>query len=126
MPDRIGREWMTSREIARRLGKALIEDERVPQGLKDKALEHRVVALDVMEDAVKAAFLHYEFKILRLTEFLYMAIREGQFGPLSVPNSVGVDGLPILTPVGEINEMFRQIYDFDFLEGFDEEGNPIG
>lgn len=124
MPDWLGREWMTSAEIARRLGKALMEDERVPQALKDRALEHKDIALQVMADAVDAAYLTHEFKILRLTERVAMAIREGQFGPLAIPNSVH-DGLPILTPVGEINSLFRDIYDFDFLEQFDEEGNLL-
>lgn len=123
--DRIGREWMSSREIARRLGKALLEDERIPQPVKDRLLEHKDVALDVMADAVEASWLHYEFKILRLTEFVAMAIREGQFGPNVVPNTVDVNGERILTPVGEINELFRDIYDPDFLDQFDEEGNPI-
>jgi hypothetical protein len=88
--------------------------------------EQGVARRAAMVEEIEHMFLHYEFKILRLTEFLYEAIRNGAFGPVNVPNTVGVDGLPIRTPVGEIRDAFRDIYDLDMLDGFDEEGNPIG
>lgn len=119
-------KWATRRDLATALGKRLLEDERVPQPLKDRMLEHRQVALDVMEDAIMGFGLSYEFRILRLTEQLKDAIKSGAFGPLVVPNTVDQQGQPIFTPVGEIAMLFKDIYSPEFLELFDEEGNPIG
>ena len=125
MPDQFGREWMTTEEWARRLGKALLEDERMPQQARDYLLQHKAVALQVLQDAMVHAWLGYEFKILRLTEKVKGAIAMGAFGPLVIPNTVDVEGLPIQTPVGEIHQLFRDIYDPDFLDQFDEDGEPL-
>jgi hypothetical protein len=119
-------KWASRRRLAIRLGTALLEDERVPQAMKDKALEHKDVTLDVLADAIEDFGLSYEFKILRLMEKLYWdMIRQGQFGPLFVPNTVDVNGQRILTPVGEIKQLMDDIYTPEFLDQFDEEGEPL-
>lgn len=120
-----GRSWWTSRRIVARLGAAMLEDERVPQELKDYLLAHKQVALDVMEDAFVELNFGMELKILRLTEKLKDAVLGGEFGPITVPNTVDVNGQQILTPVGEIGEIFRDIYLMEFLDLHDEEGNLL-
>ena len=125
MPDVLGREWLTSRQIAVRLGKALLEDERMPAQLRQYLLDHKAVALDVLQDAFVSTEYHNEFKILRLTERVAMAMSQGVFGPLTIPNTVNVDGEKIRTPVGEIAALFRDIYTPEFLDQFDEEGNEV-
>lgn len=125
MPTPDGREWWTARQIAVRLGQALLDDDRIPQDMKDKVLANQAVALDVLEDAFQSIGYHWEHKVLRLTEKLKDSIDNGAFGPLTVPNSVGTDGQKIRTPVGEIALMFRDIYTREFLELFDEEGNML-
>lgn len=102
-----------------------MEDERVPQELKDYLLAHKQVALDVMEDAFVELNFGMELKILRLTEKLKDAVLGGEFGPITVPNTVDVNGQQILTPVGEIGEIFRDIYLMEFLDLHDEEGNLL-
>lgn len=125
MPAPDGREWLTSRQIAARLGKALLEDERIPQELREYLLAHKAVALDVMEDAFVSTGYTQEFKILRLMEMVVMAVNRLEFGPLFIPNTVDVNGDKIPTPVGQLWALFRDIYTLEFLEQFDEEGNPL-
>jgi hypothetical protein len=112
--------------LATELGKALLQDERVPQDMKDKALEHKAVTLDVLADAIEDFGLSYEFKILRLIEKLYWnGIRQGVFGPIYIPNSVDAEGKRIPTPVGQIKLLMDDIFDPEFLAQFDEEGEPL-
>lgn len=117
--------WASSRKLAIRLGQHLINDERMPLQLRQYLLDNRTVALDVLEDAVKDFDLHFEFKILRLTEQLKDAARAGAFGPLWIPNTLDGNGAKIPTPVGEIVLLFNDIYSQEFLDQFDEEGVPL-
>lgn len=125
MPTPDGREWLSSDQIVARLGKAMVEDERMPAQLRAYLLEHKAVALDVLKDAFVSTGYTQEFKIIRLMEKVFDAMKAGAFGPRWIPNSVNQQGEKIPTPVGEVWNLFADIFHTEFLEQFDEEGNPL-
>jgi hypothetical protein len=117
-------KWASRRRLAQAIGQAASADSRVPPAAREHM--EKIGTIDAMEQAIKDFGLSYEFKILRLMEKLYWdMIRQGQFGPLYVPNSVDVNGQRILTPVGEIKQLMDDIYTPEFLDQFDEEGEPL-
>ena len=119
MPAPDGRAWLTSRAIADRITDLLRERFGTIQGLNRGNVQR------VVKEAFEATEYTQEFKVLRLSEQVVMAINAGAFGPLTIPNTVNVDGEKILTPVGEIWSLFRDIYSPEFLDQFDEEGEPL-
>ena len=119
MPAPDGREWMTSNAISDRITDLLRERYGTIRGL-NRGNIHQVV-----KEAFESTDYTQEFKVLRLIEQVVEAINRGAFGPLTIPNSVNVDGEKILTPVGEVWSLFRDIYTVEFLNQFDEEGNPL-
>ncbi len=125
MPAPDGREWIQPSTMATRLGQALIADERLPEQLRMYLIEHRTMALEILRDTFGAAGFKHELTLLRLVEKIKDAIARLAFGPLYIPNTVDVEGLPIPTPVGQIYEALRDCYDWDFLDLFDEDGNLL-
>lgn len=125
MPTPDGREWASRRRIAVRLGTTLVNDERLPVELRQYLLDHRAAALNILEEAIDDFNLSYEFKILRLVEKVKDAIESGVFGPLTIPNTVDENGEKIKTPVGEIGFLLKDCYTPEFLDQFDEDGNPL-
>lgn len=102
MPTPDGRSWLTSDAIATRIVNELINADII-------APEDRVDATAIAATAYRNTGYGLEFKILRLTEKLRMAIENGQF-----------------TDVGSIQVAFNDIYRLEVLDQFDEEGNYIG
>jgi hypothetical protein len=119
MPTPDGREWLSSTVISDRITDWLRENYGTIRGLNRGNL-HRVV-----KEAFDSTNYQNELKINRLTEKVVTAINHAAFGPLTIPNTVDVNGEKILTPVGEIWALFRDIYTPEFLDQFDEEGNLI-
>lgn len=121
MPTPDGREWLTSDKIA----------DFVMEGMDRNLPPQAMAGQDraAMKAAVVAGFqgtnYHYEFKILRLIEKVKDAIWGGAFGPLTIPNTVDAEGMKIPTPVGEVAMLLRDCYTPEFLDQFDEEGNPL-
>jgi hypothetical protein len=98
--------------------------DRLPPPAQQAILDHALgeVIVDVLDQQMSWT---YERKILRLTEQLKDAIQNGGFGPLTVPNTLDENGLPIQTPAGGIAQAFKDIYTPEFLDLFDEEGNLL-
>ena len=118
MPAPDGRGWLTSHAIADRITDLLRERYGTIQGL------NRGNVQQVVKEAYEATGYTQEFKILRLIEKVKNAIDGGAFGPITIPNTVH-EGEKVLTPVGEIAMLLRDIYTPEFLEQFDEEGEPL-
>lgn len=120
--ERMDREWWKGSDISGLFVQVLAE--RLPPPAI-RALENHPVA-EMLEEVFEAQTdWSYERKVLRLTEKLRDGIDRGDFGPLVVPNTLGADGLPILTPAGHIANVFRTIYTPEFLDQFDEEGELL-
>ena len=119
MPAPDGREWLTSQIIADRITDALQERFGTIRGL------NRGNVRKAVREAYERTGYTQEFKILRLLEKIKNAIDAAAFGPLTVPDTVDMDGEKVLTPVGEIWTLLRDVYTPEFLDQFDEEGEPI-
>ena len=119
MPEPEEAAWLTSHAIADRITDLLRERYGTIQGL------NRGNVQKVVREAYEATGYTREFKILRLVEKVKNAIDGGAFGPLTIPNTVNVGGEKIRTPVGEIASLLRDVYTPEFLDQFDEEGEPL-
>lgn len=108
MPTPDGRSWLTSDEIAFRLGKAMIDDVRVPDHVKDYLVANQMVALDIFKQAFIVTGYTLEFKIARLCEKLRDAIDAGN-----------------ITTFNEVRDSIKEIYTLSFLDQFDEEGELL-
>lgn len=113
MPAPDGRAWLTSEDLANRFLDALVAYDPRAETLMDKRPE--------LVEAVKTIFADLygtEFKIARLCEQLKDAIRTGEYGAL-------YDGEGSLTDLGSVRDTFEDIYDWQVLQCYDEEGNYI-
>ena len=114
-----GRDWLTPREIIRSQLEAVFRNHPNVSRNQMEALR------DSLVEGFRDTGYGVEFKILRLTEKIRTAINAGVFGPLTIPNTVDVEGNPIRTPVGEIAALFDDVYSEDFLNNVDDNGNPL-
>jgi hypothetical protein len=98
--------------------------DRLPPPAQQAILDNGLgeVIVDILDQQMSWT---YERKVLRLTERLRDMIQRGEFGPLSVPNTLDENGMPIPTPAGGIAMALADIYTPEFLDMFDEEGNLL-
>lgn len=108
MPTPDGRSWLTSDEIATKLGQAMIDDPRLPDQLRTFLLDNKAVAKDVLKDSFLTTGIGLEFKIARLCEKLRDAIDAGN-----------------ITTFDEVRTSIKDIYTLTFLDQFDEEGELL-
>ena len=120
-----GREWWTPTQMAERIAKNVGADERLPTATRQRIETDKEPFVEVVRDAIGDSGFRYELTLLRLVEQIKDAIGTVAFGPLVVPNTVDVEGLPIPTPVGEVYSVLNDCYTPEFLDQFDEEGNPL-
>lgn len=103
-----GRAWLTSDQIATKLGQAMLDDTRLPDGLRTTLLNNKAVAKDILKDAFIATGYTTEFKIARLCEKLRDAIDAGT-----------------ITTFDEVRDTIKDIYTLSFLNQFTEEGELL-
>ena len=120
-----GREWFTPTFMAEHIAKNIGTNERLPTAVRERIASNREVFVKAVAEAIFDSDLRYELTLLRLVEKIKDSIGLLAFGALAIPNSVDQKGQPILTPVGEIHSLLRDIYTPEFLDMFDEEGNPL-
>lgn len=114
-----GREWLRPRDIIKsQIDEVVADHPNITRNQMESLRDSLVNGLR------RVQMYEYEFKVLRLTERVVDAIEAGQFGPIYIPNTV-VEGQQVPTPVGEIALLFRDIYDQEFLDLFDENGNVL-
>lgn len=119
MPTPDGREWLKPRAIIQ----LQIDTVKAQHpNISDAQLES---LRDSLEDGFRQTGYQQEFKIARLVEKIKEAALAGTFGPLYIPNTVDVEGNPIPTPVGVMAQLLIDVYSAGFLDGVDEDGNPI-
>ena len=125
MPAPDGRQWWTPTQMAERVAHTARADGRLTTAMQQLIRQDEEAFVEVVRDAIGNSGFRYELTLLRLVEQIKDAIGILAFGPLVVPNTVDVEGLPIKTPVGEIHAMLEDCYTPEFLDQFDEEGNPL-
>jgi len=108
MPTPDGRSWLTSDEIALRLGQAMINDPRVPVAVQDYLRNNQVVALDILKQSFVTTGYTLEFKIARLCEKVRDALDAGT-----------------ITTFEEVRDSIKDIYTITFLDQFDEDGELL-
>ncbi|MHC4702674.1 MAG: hypothetical protein ACYTFQ_19095 [Planctomycetota bacterium] len=119
MPTPDGREWLSPRAII------TLQLEQIERDHPNMTAQQRESLRESLEEGFRLTNYHQEFKIARLVEKVKEAIFHKNFGPLQVPNTVDVNGLPINTPVGEIAYLLADIYSEGFLDQFDDDGELL-
>lgn len=113
MPAPDGREWYTSTRLVAEILDAMRETHPSTANYIDL---HRA-ELETDLAPVLADLYAMEFKVCRLTEALKDAIKQGDYGPLGLPEA--------RTQAGAIGDTFNAIYTLEVLDCYDEEGNYI-
>ncbi len=119
------RAWLTPSDIARQIARGIGTDDRLPDAMKTRIANNKAAFVEVVADAIKGSGLKQELTLLRLVEKIKDAIGNYAFGGLVIPGTVDTEGQTVKTPVGEIHSLLRDAYTMEFLDMFDEEGNPL-
>ena len=119
MPTPDGREWLKPRAIVQLQIDTIVDQH--PEFTRPEIEKLR----KALEDGFRRTGYQQEFKIARLVEKVKEACEQGTFGPIYIPNTVDQAGQRIPTPVGVVTLLLIDIYTEGFLDGIDEEGNPL-
>jgi hypothetical protein len=115
MPTPDGREWLTPNEIMTRIYASLKLEFPALESFLDTP-EKR----DRARNAIKLAFLgtgyNMELKCARMFEKVRDALRAGNFGPIDETQNKNIY---------DLYQTVKTIFSVDFMDGIDDDGNPI-
>lgn len=97
-----GRDWLTPADIVRSMLEAVFRNHPNINRTQLQALR------EDLKEGWRDTNYHNEFKILRLTERVYVNLRRG-----------------VYTSLEEVREDFDRIYTAAILDQFDDNGNPL-